>query len=203
MSSFNEVIIQPVKRRLGFAVVIAVAALIAALVTGNSIVAAIVAIGVVVFLGLILESRRGKSSDGGLSPGRSAGRPYSVSYRWKTRQKPDLTDLRQVLSREGLVRNVESQKPNEVVLRGGSQLWTRLLGGYFVNPKRLPTRISLETQSVAGTDEFIVELGVRDRLGVGIRDEALGDRYVQAAAVIRNIIGGQLDVLGGHEVKAS
>lgn len=199
MSSFKEVVLRPVKYRLGFIIVFAAAALIAALITGSSIVAAVVAVGAVGVLGLIWNrrSRRPKYED--ISSDRRAGAPYSVSYRWRTHQKPDLADLCQVLIRHGLIGTVESQASNEVVLRGGSQLWTRLLGGYFVNPRRLPIRVALETED-AGHEEFIVELGVRDRLGVGIRDGALKDRYMRAMTGIRHVIGDQLSPLGGREI---
>lgn len=196
MSSFKEIVLKPVKYRVGFAVVIAVAVLVTALITRSSIAAAIVALGVVIAMGLILDRRRREPTNVGLPP----GSPYSVSYRWRTHQKPNLADLSQVLIRNGLVRNIESQTSNEVVLRGGSQLRTRLLGGYFVDHRRLPVRVSLGTEDV-GHEEFIVELGVRDRLGgVGIRDGALGDRYAQAATGIRSVIGDQLNALGGREV---
>lgn len=199
MSSFNELILKPVKRRLGFVLVMAIAGLVTALVTGSSLAAAVVVIGVIVFLGAILDGRRSKGPEAGSSAKRAPGEPYSASYRWRTHEKPSLAELYRGLARQGLVQSVETQTPTEVVLKGGSQFWTRLLGGYFVNPKRLPIRVSLKTPDAVIDQKFIVELGVRDRFGVGVRDEALEERFALAAAAIRTAVETRLDAIGGYE----
>jgi hypothetical protein len=197
MSSFKEVVLKPIKYRFGFAVVIAISALAVALIAGGSIVAAIVTLAVIVAIGLALLRRPNGPAD--VDPSRPAWSSYSVSYRWKIDQKPNVVALSQLLIHDELLSDIESQTSNEIVLRGGSQLRTRLLGGYFVDPKRLPITVFLRSGST-GSREFTVELGISDKLGVAIRDEALRNRYAQAATDIRTVIEGKLDAMGGRKI---
>lgn len=190
-----------VKYRLGFALVVALAVVGTAILTGSSTVAAIVAVALVLVLGALLAGRE-KSSPNMDRQKRARGEPFSVSYRWTGDRCPDLPDLSQVLNREGLKLNIKSQSSKEVVLRGGSHLWTRLFGGYFVDHKRLPIQVELRAIDLAGTGAAF-ELKVRDRLGIAIRDEALEDRYAQAAAEIRSATEARLRALGGFEADAA
>ncbi len=189
-------IVNSVKRRLGFALVIAAAAVGTTLVTGNSI-AVIVAVAMVV-LGAVLTGRSGQSPNSDRRR-RGSGEPFSVTYRWRGNKVPDLKDLSQALTCEGLKLSVESQCSDEVALGGGSQFWTRLLGGYFVDPTRLPIRVKLKAIGAMGSVSPVLELEVHDRLGVGVRDEALGDRYEQAAANIRSAVEAWMLRTGGFE----
>jgi hypothetical protein len=85
---------------------------------------------------------------------------------------------------------------------GGSQLRIRLFGGYFVEPKHLPVEVELAASGADG-DRRIVRLGVRDRLGVAIRDEALEERLAKAAEAIRAVTAMQLAAFGAVEVESS
>jgi hypothetical protein len=104
------------------------------------------------------------------------------------------------LNDKGLGLTQERESPNEVVLKGGSQLWTRLFGGYFVNLRRLPIEVELRTANGAESGKWTVQLGIRDKLGIAVRDEALEDRFALAAGNIRETIAGQLEALGGVEI---
>jgi hypothetical protein len=78
---------------------------------------------------------------------------------------------------------------------GGSQLRSRLFGGYFVDPRRLPVQITIEaTPNVDGSSTLAVE--VRDRFGIGIRDRALEERYAQAAEIVRATVEPRRGVAG-------
>lgn len=200
MSSFNKLILRPVKRRLGFVLVIATAGFLTALITGSSLAAAAVAIVAIVCFGAILDRRNGTAPMAGSVRKRSPGEPYSVSYRWRTDEKANLAELDRALSHEGLVQAVEIQTPTEIVLKGGSQFWTRLLGGYFVKPRRLPIKVSLKVPDAMVDGKFIVELGIRDRFGVGVRDEALEERFELAATAIRSAVQARLEAMGSYEI---
>jgi hypothetical protein len=194
-----SMILRSVKRRLGFVLVIAAAALGTAVVTGNAIVVAIAAVAAALVLGALPAGSRGRSPDDDRQK-RAPGEPFTASYRWKGDRVPDLKDLSQALNREGLRLSEDSHVPAKVVLSGGSQLCTRLFGGYFVNPSRLPIRVELKAAGAAGNGSSILELGVRDRLGIAVRDEALEDRYVQAATNIRSAVETQLKAMGTFEI---
>lgn len=195
-------ILKTIRHRLGFAIVIAVAAVGTALVTGSSVLAAVVAIAVVVVLGALLAGRHDRSRDANEPrQKRAPGEPFAVSYRWRGRQLPDLADLSESLTRRGVGLSIDSQSTREAELSGGSQLWTRLFGGYFVDPKRLPVRVELKAIGAEGNGGTALELNVRDRLGVAVRDGALEDRYMDAAAAIRGVVETRLTAMGSFEAE--
>lgn len=185
------VILKSIKRRLGFTAVIAAAVLGAAVISGDSPLVAVLAILVVGVISAFVAGRRSRSSEGGLQRKRQRGEPITVSYIWKCSSRPDLTGLAQVLNREGLTREGEDQSSELVVLHGGSQLWTRLWGGYFVDPRRLPVRAELRAIRVDGSS--VLELDIRDRLVIAVRDEELEERYAQAAENIRTAVEAGLE----------
>jgi hypothetical protein len=200
MSSSKSWIVKSVRHRLGWTLVIAGAALATTLVMGNSLIAAVIAIVIVVLLSTLFFGRERRTSGAEYPSERTSGGPYATSHAWKVDQKADLSEIVQALNDNGLALKQESESPNQVVLRGGSQLWTRLFGGYFVDPKRLPIEIELKAANGATSGHWTVQLGIQDRLGVGVRDEALEDRFAQAAGSIREVVGGQLRAVGGVEV---
>jgi hypothetical protein len=200
MSAAKTWIVKRVKRRLGWNVVIVGAALVTTFVMGNSFAAAVVAIGIVVVLSALVLRRRERPA--GVDPPRerAPGAPYSVSHVWNVDRRADLTEIARDLNGEGLGLRQRSESADRVVLSGGSQLWTRLFGGYFVDPKRLPIEVELRAANGAASGNWTVQLGVRDRLGIAIRDEALGDRFALAAGNIRKTVGARLEAMGAVEV---
>lgn len=200
MSSSKSWIVKSVRRRLGWTLVIAGAAVATTLVMGNSLVAAVIAFGIVIALSALIPSRGERASDAEYPSKRAPGNPYSISHTWRVDQRADLAGIAGVLNDKGLGLTQERESPNEVVLKGGSQLWTRLFGGYFVNPRRLPIEVELRTANGAESGKWTVQLGIRDKLGIAVRDEALEDRFALAAGNIRETIAGQLEALGGVEI---
>lgn len=184
-------ILKSIKYRLGWTIIMAGAALATTLVMGNSLISGVVALGIVVMLGVLIPRRR-RSSSADYPSNRAPGEPYSVSYSWTVRGKPDLADMVSALSQTGLVLN--SRSPDRVVLRGGSQFWSRLLGGYFVDPQRLPIEVELETTNSVNDQDCTVGLRVQDKFGIAVRDEALAERFGQAATKVRNAIEAQIKV---------
>jgi hypothetical protein len=71
MSSSKIVDLKLVKRRLGWTSVIAGAALAATLAMGNSLVAAVVAVGVVIVLSALIPDRRKRASSADYSSSRA------------------------------------------------------------------------------------------------------------------------------------
>ena len=57
----------------------------------------------------------------------------------------------------------------------GSQLWTRLLGGWFVSATRLPKRATLTFS--ATTKGTVLRAGIEESLGFGILDPLLAGKY--------------------------
>lgn len=197
MSSFGSAILKLVKRRLGFAAVVAGSAFATALVTGNSTAAAVVAVAVVV-VAILMVSAGGSSEQAGRK--RAPGQPYAASYKWEVDEPPDLAGIALALDHQRLGLRPRSQSQQKIILRGGSQLWLRLIGGYFIHPKRLPIEVELSATPAHGDEKTAVQLGIRDTFGISIRDEALEDRFTQAAESIRGTVGGQLAASGGREV---
>jgi hypothetical protein len=203
MSSSKSWIVKSVRRRLGWTIVIAGAAVITTLVMGNSLVAAVMAIGIVIALSALIPSRRKRASDADYPSTRAPGSPYLISHAWNVDRRANLAEMAGALNGKGFGLTQECESSDEVVLKGGSQLWTRLFGGYFVNPKRLPIEVELRTASGADSGKWTVQLGIRDKLGMAIRDEALEDRFAQVAGSIRETIEGQLEPLGGVEIDST
>lgn len=203
MSSSRSWIVRSVKHRLGWTLVVAGAALVTTLAMGNSVVAAVIAIAIVIVLSAVFFGRGKRVPDTDYPNERAAGGPYTVSHAWMVDQRTDLPQIARVLNDKGLALEQESESPNQIVLRGGSQFWTRLFGGYFVDPKRLPIEVELKAANRVSNGKWTVQLGVRDRLGVAVRDEALNDRFAQAAGNIREVIGAQLEAVGGVEIDST
>jgi len=112
---------------------------------------------------------------------RRPGQPFNWAL--SGRRGLDVEEAVERLRRIGL--NPETSEAADVRLSGGSNLRTRLLGGYFVDPARLPVKVELRTQGGA-----VQAIEVRDALGpVGLRDRALETRYALRVAEIRDALG--------------
>jgi hypothetical protein len=182
---------------LGWSLAIAGAALAAAVFTGGSLIVALIALGVVIVVSAFIPERGSEASSRPKT--RTPGQPYSISQAWKIDRRADVADLAQALEGQGLGLSQKRNFTDEVTMWGGSQLRTRLFGGYFVDRTRLPVEVQLSVSSV-DSRKWTVQLGVRDRLGVAIRDEALEDRLALAAEGIREATAAQLAPLGAVEV---
>lgn len=180
-------LLRSIKRRLGLILVVGGSALGAGAVTGSSFVAAAAAIAATVGAVVFWDRKKPRRETTGQSD-RARGAPYSASYRWEVERSPDLTVLLEALGERGLEPSVGSQSPTRIEAKGGSQLRTRLLGGHFVDPKQLPVEVELEAAQGQDDGKGRVELEVRDRFGIAVRDEALEERFIVAAEQIRDVV---------------
>ena len=164
-----------VKNHLGFALLLVVVPLGVAVSRGNILVALCVGIlAAVVAIAAVHLVNRGSAS--------AAESALPSTLTW-TVPLPvgtpnDVTQAR--LAAIGLVAEGDGS------LRSGSQLRTRLLGGYFVAPRHLPIKVSW-SQTRQEPNEIYVE----DGLGpIAIRDRALAKRYEMRVAQIRDAVTG-------------
>lgn len=82
---------------------------------------------------------------------------------------------------------------DELVATQGSQLLTRLLGGWFVPPKWLPQRVTIRWRRTA--DGVRIRVYFEETLGFGIMDSILAQKYekhfAQLANEMRTATGGR------------
>ena len=182
---------KPLKERFGFVLVIAIAGFGTAVIAGNDVIAAAVAI----FAGLAFLAVTGRQtkrdSDPVGDPTRRKGAPFTYLSAWELSSMPDLEPAVRSLAELGLKVDRVSTPHEELVLNGGSQLRTRLFGGYFIAPRKLPIQARLLTVDTDGTQPE-VQLEVQDRLKIAVRDEALERRYITAAGHIYAAVEGAL-----------
>lgn len=195
ISSSKSAILVAIKRRLGFAILVAVVAVATAVVSGNSLIAVVAVVVAGMVLIAVAGSRSSSSPPGAGPKGRTWGGPLMNSYCWAGTGQLDLTDLRRRLEAEGLSMTSEDRAHGKVVLKGGSQLRMRLLGGYFIDPKQLPILAELQGSSVSA-QELTLLLNVRDRFGVALRDDGLGEQFGQAAKHIKEVVESHLSTMG-------
>lgn len=60
------------------------------------------------------------------------------------------------------------------VLHGGSQFWLRLIGGYFINPAKLPMQVELKSTKESGADQATVQLTIIPDISVSSSDRVPG-----------------------------
>jgi hypothetical protein len=191
--------LKPLKDRLSFTLIVVGVGLVTALIMGNGLLAAIVAIAAVLSIGVVSARRAGgRSLDATDRPRRLRGEPFSFRSTWMINHKPNLEQVVQALTYQGLTSSSRSDLQGErVVVVGGSQLRTRLLGGYFVAPKHLPVRAELVIIDAGNRGQHKLELQVRDTIGLAARDRALEARYVRAATNIREVVEHSLNLPKG------
>jgi hypothetical protein len=73
------------------------------------------------------------------------------------------------------MRVVQDHAGTAIELKQGSQLITRLIGGWFVNPKTFPKRA--EIRLIPTEQGFRVEALIEEALGPGFLDSHLKSRY--------------------------
>jgi hypothetical protein len=127
---------------------------------------------------------------------RTRGGVFAFDFEWRLGRQADLDALAATLKERRLVVDPQASSENRMVLCGGSQVRTRFHGGYFVDPRHLPVRAELVTDS-DGDGRGKLRLHVRDTLGIARRDIALGDRYEIAAEAIREVVDDYLEVSSG------
>jgi hypothetical protein len=69
----------------------------------------------------------------------------------------------------------EAEAGDEILLRGGSQVAMRLLGGWFVKPTTLPKRATVKL--ISGPEGTRVDAKIEDAMGPGVLDPKLRKKY--------------------------
>jgi hypothetical protein len=155
-----------------------------AAISPGALVAAVAAglLGVLA-VGFVVNRRSSEPALDGEKP-RSAGGRFEWSWTQPAaRRGGDLTGVARMLEADaGLAQHL--QDSGRLVLTGGSQLWTRLFGGYFVDLRRLPVEVDLADVDDSGE----LQLTVRDRMGPAVRDARLRERYAERASEIRDLV---------------
>jgi hypothetical protein len=85
-------------------------------------------------------------------------------------------DLHEFFRRQRM-KVVAEQEGDDNILHAeqGSQLWTRLLGGWFVSATKLPKRATVKFRSTPkGT---ALHASIEETLGFGVLDPLLADKY--------------------------
>jgi hypothetical protein len=70
---------------------------------------------------------------------------------------------------------IVDEQTNEIRVKQGSQLLTRLLGGWFVSPATLPKAATVSVRQKE--DGVLVRALIEESLGFGIMDPILADKY--------------------------
>lgn len=180
-------ILDRLNEHLGAVLVIFVAGIGTAILAGSGAVAVIVSVGVALLALVMIRRRQNNASLLSNSPQRHPGAPFSFNFAWSISKPPDRAALEAALLERGLRIDQNASSESTVVFRGGSQLRTRLLGGYFVSPRNLPVRAELILLA-NGARAGEVKLRVHDSLGIGVRDRALEKRYAHAATEIERAV---------------
>jgi hypothetical protein len=135
---------------------------------------------------------------GGSTGERSDDGRFTASRGWKC---PKSLDLDRLVASVGDQARLRSQSDGHrdgthvVTLKGGSQLRTRLLGGYFINPIYLPVRAELDLGQAGKRDTL--RLRVTDGFGrVFLRDSRFRERFDLRVAEIESVIDGAVSNAG-------
>lgn len=174
-------------------VVVVATSVILAILRGRGILVGAVALAIV----LVVMSRsmrknpRGDSADVDHRPVSFGGSAISYCFRADASSER-LSEVVRKLEGQGLA--VDRRQPPgdcEVVLRRGSAIAVRLLGGYFVDPTRLPLAVSIDKLSSDPAASTSRTFRVEDTMGrITLRDPRIEDRYRAVAEEISASIGG-------------
>jgi hypothetical protein len=110
---------------------------------------------------------------------------FSFEKSWTTSDPDAVSRVAGALAGRLRLKLEESAGDTEAVLRGGSQLRTRLLGGWFIAPEHLPKRVQVS----AAPGSSSLDVRVEDALGsVAVRDRRFKARYEKAAESIFELV---------------
>jgi hypothetical protein len=191
MSSSNRSIIGELKARLGFLLVIAGSAVVVTLILHNKVAALLGTVVVAIVAMLLISGRSVPSSSTERDNARWNYKRGTFSHSWRLQDKPDLADIGRALANIGFSAGDGVLSEDRIVQQRGSQFRTRLRGGYFVAPQKLPVEVEL-TVARGDTGSWVLNMVLRDRLGVAIRDDALKQRYGLVDSEIQGVVEGGL-----------
>jgi hypothetical protein len=177
-----------IRQRTASLLIVAVIAVVVTVIADRGVVGGAVAaaVALVVVLALV-RANRAADREGPTQPvPTSDSGAFEWSYRWDLEPAPPPATLATAVS-ETTRLDVVSTTADEAVLRGGSQLHYRLIGGSFGDPSKLPVEARIRVQRNADRDQ--VELVVRDAVGpIIVRDGAMRDRFQLAAEQTRSAL---------------
>jgi hypothetical protein len=184
---YGRYLLRNLKERFAFTLVVAISGVLTGLFTGSSVIV----ITVAVIAGLLFVAFvRTPESDEPAMPGstRKRGAPFA----WKLTVDSEIRLSTAIDRLEAIGLRLDARGASDAQLSAGSQLKTRLLGGYFVDPVHLPVVVTLKALR-QGTGP--IEASVRDGLGpIGVRDRKLEARYARRVAQIRSALDQQAQV---------
>jgi hypothetical protein len=183
------------KGRWPIIVAVTVVALMLAILSGRSIVATCISIISVLAVFMAIEKWKTPSTPADARHAQFDTEPFRFTSTWRLEDKPNLTAIQDALISLGLRTESSGSRSGSLVMVGGSQLWTRLFGGYFVSLDKLPLRVELST-SHHGDAAWQLELTVSDRFGWALRDASRERRPKMAAARIKDAVDDQLAAKG-------
>lgn len=170
------------------------------LVAANSLIAAIILIVAAVLLTAAVVGRKDRSSETSSRIRPTIGQPMAETYMWEVDRFPNLDSIVQALNERGFGLRPRQKSHDSIVLSGGSQIRTRLLGGYFVDPKWLPSVVELKTAKGSVGAGCRVELDIRDDFGIAVRDDALRGKFEQVAGNLGKAVEAHLESMNGVRV---
>jgi hypothetical protein len=173
------------KGRWPIILVVAVVGFAVAAVTHHSLITTLTSIGVVLLVFGFLERRVGPDESSSHDPARFNAEPFTFHFAWSLTQKPELGTIEDRLAVQGMTPERDESANADLVMRGGSHLWTRLFGGFFVSLDRLPMRAEVTLSKGTGA-VWKLDLQISDRLGLAIRDATRERRFKMAAERIKD-----------------
>jgi hypothetical protein len=93
---------------------------------------------------------------------------------------------------------VARRQPGEIEGKQGSQLTTRLLGGWFVDPATFPKRITIRYQPAGAGCQVHVRL--EETMGFGFLDAHFKNRYMTCLAELMERLRHAIPPAGGQDV---
>ena len=172
------------RNRSGLVLIVIVSGLATSLLKGNSpLVGAAGIFGVLCIAGLLNRRYTGNTDPEIPNESRQLGEPFC----WRFNAAGGCTASTAIEVLKGLGFHLIADDGHIVHLESGGQIRMRLLGGYFIKPRFLPTTVLVERPKGQGDGLSVV---VRDRIGrIGWRDQAFRARYAMRADEIREALG--------------
>lgn len=162
-------------------------ALAVAVVFGRSIFATCISIIGILLVFAAIDRWKAPTTTSTDRPMRLNAEPFRFDFAWQLEDKPVLAAIQAILEPLGFRKEIDTSSGACLSMIGGSQLWTRLFGGYFVRLDQLPLRAKLGVEKRADY-AWQLELEVSDRFGWAIRNSSRKKRPEMATMQIKDAV---------------